>query len=268
MDNNQFHHSKVPFFLEVEFYDKVNSEAEDALLRSLFKNEDILPGLRVNKMFANCVDKDVLIADELQNDLKHLQEEFEKFKNKYINFADDRSKDICMNKLGMEPKDFSTQEQDHAAEIKEVTKDNNQWHQAKVPFFLEVEYYDEYNPDTESKIMKSLLRNEDILPGLRVNQMFANCVDKNVLIADEIKNDLRHLQEEFEKFKNKYINFADDRSKDICMNKLGMEPNDFSDMEKGHAAYIKEVTKDNKIPLIDSNTGRYKAYDDPTNFPA
>jgi hypothetical protein len=145
--------------------------------------------------------------------------------------------------------------------------DNNQWHQAKVPFFLEVEYYDEYNPDTESKIMKSLLRNEDILPGLRVNQMFANCVDKNVLIADEIKNDLRHLQEEFEKFKNKYINFADDRSKDICMNKLGMEPDDFSDLEKHHAAYIKEVTKDNKTPLIDSNTGRYKAYDDPTNFP-
>jgi len=145
--------------------------------------------------------------------------------------------------------------------------DNNQWHQPKVPFFLEVEYYDEYNPDTESKIMKSLLRNEDILPGLRVNQMFANCVDKNVLIADEIKNDLRHLQEEFEKFKNKYINFADDRSKDICMNKLGMEPNDFSDMEKHHAAYIKEVTKDNKTPLIDSDTGRYKAYDDPTNFP-
>lgn len=145
--------------------------------------------------------------------------------------------------------------------------DNNQWHQAKVPFFLEVEYYDEFNPDTESKIMKSLLRNEDILPGLRVNQMFANCVDKNVLIADEIKNDLQHLQEEFEKFKNKYINFADDRSKDICMNKLGMEPNDFSDMEKHHAAYIKEVTKDNKIPHIDSDTGRYKAYDDPTNFP-
>ena len=145
--------------------------------------------------------------------------------------------------------------------------DNNQWHQAKVPFFLEVEYYDEFNPDTESKIMKSLLRNEDILPGLRVNQMFANCVDKNVLIADEIKNDLRHLQEEFEKFKNKYINFADDRSKDICMNKLGMEPNDFSDLEKGHAAYIKEVTKDNKQPQIDSTTGRYKAYDDPTNFP-
>lgn len=145
--------------------------------------------------------------------------------------------------------------------------DNNQWHQAKIPFFLEVEYYDEFNPDTESKIMKSLLRNEDILPGLRVNQMFANCVDKNVLIADEIKNDLQHLQEEFEKFKNKYINFADDRSKDICMNKLGMEPNDFSDMEKHHAAYIKEVTKDNKKPLIDSDTGRYKAYDDPTNFP-
>lgn len=145
--------------------------------------------------------------------------------------------------------------------------DNNQWHQAKVPFFLEVEYYDEYNPDTESKIMKSLLRNEDILPGLRVNQMFANCVDKNVLIASEIQNDLKHLQEEFEKFKNKYTNFADDRSKDICMNKLGMEPNDFSDMEKHHAAYIKEVTKDNKTPLIDNNTGRYKAYDDPTNFP-
>ena len=145
--------------------------------------------------------------------------------------------------------------------------DNNQFHHSKVPFFLEVEYYDEFNPDTESKIMKSLLRNEDILPGLRVNQMFANCVDKNVLIASEIQNDLKHLQEEFEKFKNKYINFADDRSKDICMNKLGMEPNDFSDMEKHHAAYIKEVTKDNKSPLIDSDTGRYKAYDDPTNFP-
>lgn len=145
--------------------------------------------------------------------------------------------------------------------------DKNQLHQAKIPFFLEVEYYDELNPDTESKIMKSLLRGEDILPGLRVNKMFANCVDKNILIADEIKNDLRHLQEEFEKFKNKYINFADDRTKDICMNKLGMEPNDFSDREIERAVYIKEATKDNKTPLIDSDTGRYKAYDDPTNFP-
>ena len=136
--------------------------------------------------------------------------------------------------------------------------DNNQWSQPKVPFFLEVEYYDEFNPDTEIKIMKSLLKNEDILPGLRVNKMFANCVDKNVLIADEIKNDLKHLQEEFEKFKNKYINFADDRSKDICMNKLGMKPNDFSDLEKEHATQIKEVTKDNKTPIIDKDTGRYK----------
>ena len=115
--------------------------------------------------------------------------------------------------------------------------------------------------------MKSLLRNEDILPGLRVNQMFANCVDKNVLIASEIQNDLKHLQEEFEKFKNKYINFADDRSKDICINKLGMEVNEFSDLEKGHAAEIKEATKNNREPQIDSVTGRYKAYDDPTNFP-
>jgi len=145
--------------------------------------------------------------------------------------------------------------------------DNNQWHQAKVPFFLEVEYYDEYNPDTESKIMKSLLRNEDILPGLRVNKMFANCIDKDVLIADELQNDLKHLQEEFEKFKNKYANFADDRTKDNCMNKLGMEPKDFSDMEKYHAAEIKKATENNKTPIIDSNIGRYKSYDDPSNFP-
>lgn len=136
--------------------------------------------------------------------------------------------------------------------------DNNQWHHPKVPFFLEVEYYDEFNPDTESKIIKSLLRNIDLLPGLRVNQMFANCVDKNVLIASEIQKDLKHLQEEFEKFKNKYINFAEDRSTDICINKLGMKPDEFSDMERGHAAEIKELTKDNKKPVIDSETGRYK----------
>ena len=48
--------------------------------------------------------------------------------------------------------------------------DNNQWHQAKVPFFLEVEYYDEYNSEAEDKIMRSLLRGEDVLPGLRVNK--------------------------------------------------------------------------------------------------
>ena len=145
--------------------------------------------------------------------------------------------------------------------------DNNQFHHSKVPFFLEVEYYNEVNTEAEDAIMKSLLRGEDILPGLRVNKMFANCVDKDVLIADELQNDLKHLQEEFEKFKNKYANFADDRSKDNCMNKLGMEPKDFSDMEKYHAAQIKEVTKDNKKPIIDSNTGRYKSYDDPSNFP-
>ena len=145
--------------------------------------------------------------------------------------------------------------------------DNNQFHHSKVPFFLEVEFYDKVNSEAEDALLRSLFRNEDILPGLRVNKMFANCVDKDVLIADELQNDLKHLQEEFEKFKNKYINFADDRSKDICMNKLGMEPNDFSDLEKHHAEQIKEATKDNKTPLIDSDTGRYKAYDDPTNFP-
>ena len=146
-------------------------------------------------------------------------------------------------------------------------EDNNQWHQPKVPFFLEVEYHDEYNSETESRIMRSILFNDDILPGLRVNQMFANCVDKDVLIASEIQRDLKHLQEEFEKFKNKYINFADDRAKDICMNKLGMEPEEFSDLEKDHAAEIKELTKDNKKPIIDSNTGRYKSYDDISNMP-
>lgn len=144
---------------------------------------------------------------------------------------------------------------------------NNDWHQPKVPFFLEVEYYDNYNSETESKIMKSLFRNEDLLPGLRVNQMFTNFVDKDVLMANELTNDLKHLQEELEKFKNKYINFANDRSKDNCMNKLGMQPNDFSTQEQSHAEVIKELTKDNKQPQIDSETGRYKAYDDPTNFP-
>jgi len=145
--------------------------------------------------------------------------------------------------------------------------DNNQWHHPKVPFFLEVEFYNKVNSETEDVLLKSLFRNEDILPGLRVNKMFANCVDKDVLIADELQSDLKHLQEEFEKFKNKYANFADDRTKDNCMNKLGMEPEDFSDYEKYHAAEIKKVTENNQKPNIDSNTGRYKSYDDPTNFP-
>ena len=147
-----------------------------------------------------------------------------------------------------------------------MNKDNG-WHHAKVPFFLEVEYYDEYNPEAESKIMKSLLRGEDILPGLRVNKMFANCVDKDILVADEIQNDLNHLREEFEKFTKKYQTFSRDRTMDNCMNKLGMEPEEFSDLEKAHAAEIKEITANGKKPQIDSNTGRYKAYDDPTNFP-
>lgn len=144
---------------------------------------------------------------------------------------------------------------------------NNEWHHVKVPFFLEVEYYKEYNPDTESKIMRSLLFNEDILPGLRVNKMFANCVDKDILVADEIQNDLQHLRDEFDKFTKKYLNFSKDRTIDNCINKLGMKPEDFSDSEKDHAEEIKELTKDNKKPIIDSKLGTYKVYDDPTNFP-
>jgi uncharacterized protein YeaO (DUF488 family) len=144
---------------------------------------------------------------------------------------------------------------------------DNEWHHAKVPFFLEVEYYKEYNSDTESKIMRSLLFNEDILPGLRVNKMFANCVDKDILVADEIQNDLQHLRDEFDKFTKKYLNFSKDRTIDNCINKLGMKPEDFSDSEKDHAEEIKELTKDNKKPIIDSKSGTYKAYDDPTNFP-
>lgn len=147
-----------------------------------------------------------------------------------------------------------------------MNKDNG-WHHVKVPFFLEVEYYKEYNPDAENKIMRSLLFNEDILPGLRVNKMFANCVDKDILIVDEIQNDLQHLRGEFEKFTKKYLNFSKDRTIDNCINKLGMKPEDFSDSEKDHAEEIKELTKDNKKPIIDSKSGTYKAYDDPTNFP-
>ena len=147
-----------------------------------------------------------------------------------------------------------------------MNKDNG-WHHAKVPFFLEVEYYDEYNPETESKIMKSLLMGEDILPGLRVNKMFANCVDKDILVADEIQNDLNHLIEEFEKFTQKYQTFSRERTMDNCMNKLGMEPKDFSDLEKRHAEEIKEITANGQKPQIDNNTGRYKAYDDISNMP-
>ena len=144
---------------------------------------------------------------------------------------------------------------------------DNAWHQAKVPFFLEVEFHDEYNSETESKIMRSILFNDDILPGLRINQMFANCVDKDILVADEIQKDLNHLKEEFEKIVNKYQTFSTDRTIDNCMNKLNMEPEDFSDFEKDHAAEIKELTKDNKKPIIDSTTGRYKSYDDISNMP-
>ena len=147
-----------------------------------------------------------------------------------------------------------------------MNKDNG-WHHAKVPFFLEVEYYDEYNPEAESIIMKSLLRGEDMLPGLRVNKMFANCVDKDILVADEIQNDLNHLREEFEKFTKKYQTFSRDRTMDNCMNKLSMEPEEFSDLEKAHATEIKEITSNGKKPQIDSNTGRYIAYDDLSNFP-
>ena len=147
-----------------------------------------------------------------------------------------------------------------------MNKDNG-WHHAKVPFFLEVEYYDEHNSEAENKIMKSLLRGEDILPGLRVNKMFANCVDKDILVADEIQNDLNHLREEFEKFTQKYQTFSRERTMDNCMNKLGMEPEEFSDREKYHAAEIKKITANGQKPQIDSETGRYKAYDDPTNFP-
>ena len=115
--------------------------------------------------------------------------------------------------------------------------------------------------------MKSLLRDEDLLPGLRVNKMFANCIDKDILVADEIQNDLNHLREEFEKFTKKYQTFSRDRTMDNCINKLGMEPEEFSVKEKAHATEIKEITSNGKKPQIDSNTGRYKAYDDPTNFP-
>lgn len=145
--------------------------------------------------------------------------------------------------------------------------EDNKWHHSKVPFFLEVEYYDEYNPETESILMKSLLKGDEILPGLRVNKMFANFVDKDILVADEIHKDLHHLKEEFEKFSIKYANFMEDKSKDNCMNKLGMEPKDFSDLEKEHAEEIKQVTSQGQIPKINSETGRYIAYDDLSNFP-
>ena len=128
---------------------------------------------------------------------------------------------------------------------------NNQYQQSKVPFFLEVEYYNDYNTETENKIMRSIMFGDEILPGLRINKMFANCVDKNDLIADEIANDLKHLQEEFEKFKNKYISFSDNKS------------NIKSEMINNN----KEISKDNTKPKSNNIKDRYQAYDDIDNFP-
>ena len=88
-----------------------------------------------------------------------------------------------------------------------------------------------------------------------------------IIVQDKFTGTKIEGREEFEKFAKKYQTFSKDRTIDNCMNKLGMEPEDFSDYEKGHAAEIKKITENNKTPIIDSNTGRYKSYDDPTNFP-
>lgn len=86
MENNNWYNANEPFHLEVEIIDESKrAEVEDKILRAVFHNSEIIPGLRVNLAYKQSLDRQTVLSARMKDDFDTLMEETQEKFNKFFN---------------------------------------------------------------------------------------------------------------------------------------------------------------------------------------
>lgn len=96
---SNFNKVGVPFYLEV-YIDDDSVYNVNSLKDIIVDNLDIVPGLKVSKVFSLGCSQDSMICQELENDLNELTEHVNRINEKYGNFQEDNLIDMMMTELG------------------------------------------------------------------------------------------------------------------------------------------------------------------------
>lgn len=81
--NNNWYNKHTPFLIEVEFNSLID-DTKSKLIDIIQNNKEILPGLKVNKLFGQIVNLDTLDSYKLNKDIESIyNKKLNEFKNKY-----------------------------------------------------------------------------------------------------------------------------------------------------------------------------------------
>lgn len=73
------------------------------------------------------------------------------------------------------------------------------------PFYLRVEFVgDDINEETDSLIGRCLARGAELLPGLKLHEVFAQFADKDTILLNAVSNDLKELKSKTDELIFKY----------------------------------------------------------------
>lgn len=79
-----------PFYIKVCFTgEEINSETDSLLCRAMSRGEELLPGLRLDSIYAKFATEDTILLDSLMEDLRELRNLNERLLRKYNNITTD-----------------------------------------------------------------------------------------------------------------------------------------------------------------------------------
>ena len=90
MKDRGIYEAGKPFLMEVVFDgDDINKETDRLIGRSLARGADLLPGLKVNKVYAKFATLDLAVVDNFREDLRDLKKSIEHLLRKYGVYQDE-----------------------------------------------------------------------------------------------------------------------------------------------------------------------------------
>ena len=125
MENSQQFKEGVPFYLEV-YIDNSDNFDYNELVENIVENNDLIPGLKVSKIFGLGCSQDSMVCQKLEDDLCSLQEHINQIVNKYGNFQEDNLLDTLMTLCGKKPNEFGTHNEDRAEDIKRLIQNRDE----------------------------------------------------------------------------------------------------------------------------------------------
>lgn len=82
MSDTNWYSAGKPFYIEVEF-ERLEPDTQVKLLKSASEGSEILPGLKVNRLFNQITDKDTIYGKDMLRDLEEALQGIKKFSEKY-----------------------------------------------------------------------------------------------------------------------------------------------------------------------------------------